>query len=209
MNNIDSLVEVVAEQVKSKLLVPVEASGRHVHLSQEVIDILFGKGYSLTKAKDLSQPGQYACMERVEIVGPKGRIKNAAVLGPARPETQVEVSLTDARVLGVKPPVRESGNLGGSEGITIETSKGSVMLKEGLIVAMRHIHLSVEDAKLYNVADKELVDVKIYGKRPLIFQDVLIRVSPKYRKFMHIDHDEANACGYSKDTKGLIIKRQI
>lgn len=209
MSNLDKLVEALAEQVKSKLLVPVEASGRHVHLSQEAIDVLFGKDYSLTKVKDLSQPGQYACKERVDLVGPKGRIKNVAVLGPARLETQVEVSLTDARTLGAKPPVRESGSLAGSEGITLETSNGSVTLKEGLIVAMRHIHLSVEDAKLYNVVDKELVDVKIYGTRPLILEDVLIRVSPKFRSFMHIDHDEANACGYVKGVNGLIMKHHI
>lgn len=206
MDNLCNLVEDLVEQVKGKLLVPVEASGRHVHLNQEAIDALFGKGYSLTKAKELSQPGQYACVERVDVVGPKGRIKNVAVLGPARPETQVEVSLTDARILGVKPPVRESGVISGSDGITLETAKGSITIDQGLIVAMRHVHLSVEDAALYNVTDKEIVDVKVYGERPLIFQDVLIRVSPKFRSFMHIDHDEANACGYNKNTRGLIIK---
>lgn len=184
----------------------MEASGRHIHLSRESIDMLFGKGYKLTKAKELSQPNQYSCNERVNITGPKGTIKNVVILGPQRRETQVEVSKTDALILGVKPPIRESGKLQGSTGITITTEKASLTIKEGLIVAKRHIHLTPEDARLFKVCDKDIVKVQVVGERPLIFDDVVIRVSSDYKTFMHIDYDEANACGYIKGITGKILK---
>lgn len=204
--NMEHVIEEVIKRVKEKAFIKVEASGRHVHLSREAVDILFGEGYELTKVKELSQPGQYSCKERVNLTGPKGTIKNVAVLGPERAETQVELSKTDALIVGVKPPVRESGKIKGSAGITISTERASLVIEEGVIVAMRHIHLCPEDAKLYGVKDKDIVKVKVYGERPLIFDDVLIRVSENYRSFMHIDYDEANACGHTKATLAKIIK---
>jgi putative phosphotransacetylase len=204
--NTEYIVEEVIKRVSEKFQITVEASGRHLHLSRESIDILFGTGYELTKVKELSQPGQYSCSERVSITGPKGTIKNVIVLGPERNETQVEISRTDALILGVKAPIRESGKLQGSAGITISTEKASLTIKEGLIVAKRHIHLSPEDAKLFKVCDKDIVKVQISGERPLIFDDVVIRVNKEYRTFMHIDYDEANACGYDKRTTGKIVK---
>lgn len=204
--NVEYIVEQVIKRVSKKLRITVEASGRHLHLSRESIDLLFGKGYKLTKAKGLSQPGQYSCNERVSITGPKGTIKNVIVLGPERSETQVEISKTDALILGVKAPIRESGKLGGSAGITITTEKASLTIKEGLIVAKRHIHLTPEDARLFKVFDKEIVKVQVAGERPLIFDDVVIRVSNAYRTFMHIDYDEVNACGYIKGTTAKIIR---
>ena len=204
--NIEYIVEEVIKRVSQKFQITVEASGRHVHLSRESIDTLFGKGYKLTKAKDLSQPGQYSCSERVSLIGPKGTIKNVVVLGPERSETQVEISKSDALVLGVVAPIRESGKLQGSAGITIATEKASLTIKEGLMVAKRHIHLSPEDAKLFKVCDKDIVKVQVDGERPLIFDDVVIRVNREYRTFMHIDYDEANACGYNKKTTAKIVK---
>jgi propanediol utilization protein len=203
---IEYIVEEVIKRVSQKFQITVEASGRHVHLSRESIDTLFGKGYKLTKAKELSQPGQYSCSERVSLAGPKGTIKNVVVLGPERNETQVEISKSDALILGVVAPIRESGKLQGSAGITIATEKTSLTVKEGLIVAKRHIHLAPEDAKLFKVCDNDIVKVQVAGERPLIFDDVVIRVNSEYRTFMHIDYDEANACGYNKNTTAKIIK---
>ncbi|MGH4139740.1 ethanolamine utilization phosphate acetyltransferase EutD [Clostridium sp.] len=204
--NIEYIVEEVIKRVNEKLRITVEASGRHVHLSRESINLLFGKGYKLTKAKDLSQPGQYSCNERVSITGPKGTIKNVIVLGPERSKTQVEISKTDALILGVKAPIRESGKLEGSAGITITTENASLTIKEGLIVAKRHIHLTPEDAKIFKVCDKELVKAQVSGERPLIFDDVVIRVDKEYKTTMHIDYDEANACGYIKSSTARIMK---
>ena len=204
--NIEYIVEEVIKRVNEKLRITVEASGRHVHLSRESIDLLFGKGYKLTKAKELSQPGQYSCNERVSITGPKGTIKNVIVLGPERSKTQVEISKTDALILGVKPTICESGKLEGTVGITITTERTSITIKEGLIVAKRHIHLSPEDAKLFKVCDKEIVKAQVSGERPLIFDDVVIRVDKEYKTTMHIDYDEANACGYIKSSTARIMK---
>nr|WP_259473488.1 ethanolamine utilization phosphate acetyltransferase EutD [Clostridium estertheticum] len=204
--DIEYIVEQVTKRISEKLKITVEASGRHLHLSRESIDILFGKGYKLTKATELSQPGQFRCNERVSISGPKGTIANVIVLGPERSQTQVEVSKTDALILGVKPPIRESGNLGGSLGITISTDKASLKIKEGLIIVRRHIHLTPDDANLFKVCDKDIVKAKIFGERPLIFDDVVIRVGKQYSTAMHIDYDEANACGYIKGTTAKIIK---
>ena len=173
----------------------VETSARHIHLSQEHIDILFGEGYQLTNKKDLSQPGQFACAERLDVVGPKKTIPGVSILGPARKASQVEVSLTDARTLGVTAPVRESGDTAGSPGVKLVNplNGASVELTDGVIVAKRHIHMTPADAALLGVADKEIVSVKIVSERTTIFGDVVIRVSDKFAPAMHIDTDEANA----------------
>ena len=204
--NVDHIVSAVIKEIKEKLFVEVEASGRHVHLSQQDLDTLFGAGYQLTPVKDLSQPGQYACKERVTITGPKGPIKNVVILGPVRKASQVEVSLTDALALGIKVPVRMSGDIAGTPGVTITNGDRTIELKEGLIVAQRHLHITPEDAIKFNVSDGEIIKVKVFGERPVIFDDLAVRVSKDFHTDVHIDYDEANACGYTKGTMGLIIK---
>lgn len=184
----------------------VETSARHVHLSKEHIEILFGRGAELTKKRDLSQPGQFACEERVTVVGEKRSIPNVIVLGPARVQTQVEVSLTDARTLGVCAPIRESGDLAGSGACKLVGPCGEVELFEGVIAAKRHIHLNPETAEKFGLRDKEKVFVKIGSEeRTTVFGDVVIRVSPKFYPAMHIDTDEANAAGVSAAVKGEIL----
>ena len=185
----------------------VETSARHVHLTKEHIEALFGKGATLTHKKDLSQPGQFACEERVTLVGPKKSIPNVIILGPARSATQVEVSFTDARTLGVDAPVRESGDIAGSAGCKIVGPAGEIEITEGVIVAKRHIHLTPADAEAFGVSDKQVVSVKIdSADRSTIFGDVVCRVSPKFAAAMHIDTDEANAaCAFGK-IYGEIIK---
>ena len=170
----------------------IETSARHVHLSREHVEILFGAGYTLTKKKDLSQPGQFACDEKVEIIGEKGSLK-ASILGPERPASQVEISLTDARSIGVKAPIRESGDVAGTGACTIKGPCGQVTLTEGVIAAKRHIHLTPADAEAFGVKDKQIVKVKTNGVRPLIFDDVVVRVNPNFAAAMHIDTDESNA----------------
>lgn len=206
-NLLNEIVEEVINRVKKEAFIEVEASGRHVHLSREDVDKLFGKGYELTKLKDLSQPGQYACKERVTITGPKGSLRNVVVLGPCRANTQVEISLTDGSSLGLKAPIKQSGDLEGTLGIKISTEYGEVELEKGLMVAKRHIHMKPCDAKKFDVCDNEVVQVKVMGQRPLIFDDVVVRVSESFETYMHIDYDEANACGYSKGTFAKIIKK--
>lgn len=184
----------------------VETSARHVHLSKEHIEILFGRGAELTKKRDLSQPGQFACEERVTVVGEKRSIPNVIVLGPARVQTQVEVSLTDARTLGVCAPIRESGDLAGSGACKLVGPCGEVELSEGVIAAKRHIHLNPETAEKFGLRDKEKVFVKIGSEeRTTVFGDVVIRVSPEFYPAMHIDTDEANAAGVSAAVKGEIL----
>ena len=183
----------------------VETSARHVHLSKEHIEILFGRGAELTKKRDLSQPGQFACEERVTVVGEKKSVPNVIVLGPARVQTQVEVSLTDARTLGVCAPIRESGDLAGSGACKLVGPCGEVELSEGVIAAKRHIHLNPETAEKFGLRDKETVFVKIESEeRTTVFGDVVIRISPKFYPAMHIDTDEANAAGVSASAKGEI-----
>ena len=183
----------------------LETSARHIHLSQEHVDILFGAGHQLTHKKDLSQPGQFACEERVTVVGPKKEIKNVSILGPVRKESQVELSATDARSIGLNAPVRESGVLEGSAPCKLVGPAGEVELEYGVIVAKRHIHITPEDAQAFGVSDKEIVKVKADTEgRSLIFDDVVVRVSPSYATAMHIDTDEANACGGA--TVGEIVK---
>ncbi|MCI8822522.1 MAG: phosphate propanoyltransferase [Lachnospiraceae bacterium] len=184
----------------------VETSARHVHVSQEDLEILFGKGYELTKKKDLSQPGQYACNEKVTIVGSKKEMA-ASILGPVRPASQVEISLTDARSIGVDAPVRESGDVAGSGACKLVGPCGEVELKEGVIAAKRHIHATPEDAEKLGVKDKDVVSVKIdTDGRSLVFGDVVVRVSPKFALAMHIDTDESNAAGCGREVYGEIVK---
>lgn len=204
----ENLIDKVIDRIQNELdgSFEVEASGRHVHLSRKELDALFGTGYELTKAKDLSQPGQYASKERLTVVGPKGAFHNVVILGPVRKESQVEVSLTDCLQLGVKAPIRESGDIEGTPGIVLVNGDKSVSLDKGLIVAKRHVHMTPEDAEKLGVKNHDIVKVKVEGARPLVFDDVVIRVSPKFATYMHIDYDEANACGFSKGIRGWIIK---
>lgn len=172
----------------------IETSARHVHVSRRVLDILFGEGYELTPKKDLSQPGQFACEERVQVIGPKNSFPAVSILGPVRPESQVELSAGDARSIGVKAPIRESGDLKGSAGCKLVGPKGEVELNDGVIIAKRHIHMTPEDAEKYQLEDKQVVSVKVdTDERSLIFGDVVVRVSPKFSLAMHIDTDESNA----------------
>ena len=183
----------------------VETSARHVHLTAEAVEILFGKGHTLTNKKDLSQPGQYACEEKVTVIGPKGSLK-ASILGPTRPANQVELSLTDARTIGVVAPIRESGDVAGSTGCVLEGPCGSVEMKEGVIAAKRHIHMTTADAKELGVSDKEIVEVRLNTARPLTFGDVVVRVNDNFALAMHIDTDEANAAGCAGAVYGEIVK---
>ena len=185
----------------------VETSARHLHLSQEHLEILFGKGHELTVKKMLSQPGQFACEEKVEVVGPKNSLK-MSVLGPVRKDTQVEVSLTDARTLGVVAPVRESGDIAASGACKLVGPCGEVELKEGVIAAKRHIHMTPADAAEFGVCDKEIVSVKVESAngRSLVFGDVVVRVSEKFALAMHVDTDESNAAGLSGVVYGEIVK---
>lgn len=184
----------------------VETSARHVHVTQETLEILFGKGAELTKKKDLSQPGQFACQEKVTIVGPKGEMA-ASILGPVRTADQVEVSLTEARKLGIAAPVRESGDIAGTPGCKLVGPQGEIEIAEGVIAAKRHIHLDPETAEKFGVKEKQIVKVAVGGEgRKLIFDDVVIRVSPKFAPAMHIDTDEANAASISGATEGEILE---
>ncbi|MDD7735841.1 MAG: phosphate propanoyltransferase [Bacilli bacterium] len=185
----------------------IETSARHVHVTQETLEVLFGKGTELTIKKMLSQPGQYASEQKVQVVGPKGAL-NCSILGPVRNLNQVEVSFTDARALGVVPPVRESGDVKGSAPCKLVGPCGEVELSEGVIVAKRHIHMTEEDAKEFNVKDKDVVSVKVINEtgRGLTFHDTVVRVSPKFALAMHIDTDEANAGALSGLVMGEIIK---
>ncbi len=184
----------------------VETSARHIHLSPADIETLFGAGAQLHNKKDLSQPGQFACEEKVQLVGPKGSLM-VSVLGPARKDTQVELSFTDARTLGLKDvPVRESGDVAGTPGIKLVGPAGEVDLAQGVLIAKRHIHMTPADAEAFGVADKDIVSVKLDTARPLIFGDVVVRVSPTYALAMHIDTDEANAACAFGACRGTIVK---
>ena len=183
----------------------VETSARHAHITRETLETLFGKGHELTNKKDLSQPGQFACEEKIEVVGPKGSVK-MSILGPCRPADQVEVSFTDARALGVTPPVRESGDIEGAPGVKLVGPCGEVEIANGVIVAKRHIHMTPEDAERLGVCDKEIVSVKLDTARPTIYGDVVVRVSEKFALAMHIDTDECNAAAAFGQVYGEIVK---
>lgn len=201
MNNAD--LEALARVIMGRVFIELEASGRHVHVTKEQARTLFGHG--LTPSRDLSQPGQYLAKERVTVKGPKGEFHEVAVLGPERKEGQVEVSLTDARTLGLSAPVRPSGNVAGSPGCVLVGPKGQVALHQGVIAAQRHVHMTPEDAKTIGVQDKQVVKLQVYTGRPLIFEDVLVRVSPDFATYAHLDYDEANACGWRKGDLGRIL----
>jgi len=196
-------LQAVVDAVLSRLFVELEASGRHVHVTKEQAQILFG--HSLTPERPLSQPGQYLAKERLTVIGPKGRFDNVAVLGPERKEAQVEISLTDTRTLGLTAPVRPSGDVANSPGARLEGPCGSVTLDRGVIAAQRHIHMTPEDASAMGVRDKQIVKLKTFTDRPAVFEDVLVRVSPDFATFVHLDYDEANACGLKKGDLGRIL----
>lgn len=215
MNDMNIDVSAVAKAVYKALLneqgagdqIPVGISNRHIHLTQEHVEILFGKGYQLTPIKDLSQPGQYACKETLTIVGPSMRpIENVRVLGPIRKASQVEISRTDSFTLKLNPPVRESGNIAGSAPIVIIGPKGVVSLDEGCIIANRHIHMSLEDGARFGIKDGEYVTVDSFGERRTRFYDVQVRVHKDFRLEMHLDTDDANAAGISCGGSVKIVK---
>ena len=193
----------VIDAVLNKIFIEMEASGRHVHVTQEQAQLLFGHG--LTPERPLSQPGQWVAKERVTVVGPKGEFRNVAVLGPERKAAQVEISLTDGRILGIVPPVRPSGDVKNSPGALLKGSAGEVRLSEGVVAAQRHIHITPEDADRFGVEDKQIVRLQTFTERPLIFEDVLVRVSKDFATRVHLDFDEANACGYKTGDLGRIL----
>jgi len=196
-------IESLVQAVQKALFVEIEASGRHVHVTAEQAQRLFGHG--LTPKRPLSQPGQYLANERVTVVGPRGQFEHVAVLGPERKEAQVEVSLTDARALGITPPVKPSGDVSGSPGAVLQGPRGQVELRQGVIAAQRHIHMTPEDAARMGVKDKQIVKLQAFTKRPLIFEEVQVRVSPDFATFVHLDYDEANACGFCPGDVGRIL----
>ncbi|MEA3544026.1 MAG: phosphate propanoyltransferase [Thermodesulfobacteriota bacterium] len=201
---LDKIVtKVLAEFAGSGNVIPVELSARHVHLSAADVQRLFGK--ELTPVRELSQPGQFLCKERVRLIGSAGTLDNIAVLGPARGKTQVEISMSDARVLGLAPPVRQSGDTAGSAGLQIATELDTLTLEEGLIIAARHLHMHPDDASRLGVSDKDLVRIRVGDIRALVFEEVLVRVNENYRLAMHIDFDEGNACGWTSETTGQLL----
>jgi len=208
---IQSIVEEVLQQMNKKgstlkpSEVPIAVSARHVHLSEHDLAVLFGPSHTLTKLKELSQPNQFAAEETVTIAGPKGSISKVRVLGPARKLTQVEVSQTDAFALGLKPPLRQSGDIVGSSAVTIIGPKGSLYLEEGLIIAQSHIHMSPDDSEQFGVINGQYVQIKAETERPMTFDKVLVRVSPSYRLEMHIDTDEANTGFIKTGQPGKLI----
>ncbi len=193
--------------MENKIL--VETSARHIHVTKEALEFLCGEGFELTVKKELSQPGQYASTTKLDIVGPKNTIKGVSILGPCRNFNQVEVSATDARTLGAKAPIRESGDIKGSAPIKIVNPENGkeLELSEGLIIAKRHVHMTPEDAKFFGVTNGEIVKIKTGGEgRKIIFDDVVIRVSPKFKLAMHIDTDESNAGNCFGECYGELIK---
>ena len=199
MPDLERLTDALCE----KLFVEVEASGRHVHLTEADALTLFG--HPMTEERPLSQPGQFVCAERVTLQGPKGELKNVVLLGPERPECQAEVSLTDAVVLGERPPVRLSGDLEGSPGFTLRYGNRVLPVDRGLIAAKRHIHMTPADAARFGVRHGQTVRLRTLTGRPLVFGEVEVRVSEHYATAAHLDYDEANACGFQKGARGLIL----
>lgn len=206
---IDMVTRIVREKMVEidSLRIPVGVSNRHVHVSQEHLEILYGPGYQLTNMKSLSQPGQYAAKETVTIRGPKGEFKNVRILGPVRSASQVEVSLTDTFRLGVKAPIKESGQLASTPGIELIGPKGSVKLDCGTIVALRHIHMTTADARRMGVADKDVVEVETMGERRGVMGNVVVRVSDSFQLELHVDIDEANACALRNGDRVILKKR--
>ena len=193
----------VTDAILHNIFIEMEASGRHVHVTEEQAKVLFG--HSLTPSRPLSQPGQWVAQERVTVIGPKGEFRNVAVLGPERKEAQVEISLTDGRVLGIQPPVRPSGSVADSPGAVLKGPCGELALPQGVIAAQRHIHITPTDARKFGVKDRQIVRLQTYTARPLIFDDVLVRISGEFATRVHLDFDEANACGYKTADLGRIL----
>ncbi|WP_298196874.1 phosphate propanoyltransferase, partial [Desulfosporosinus sp.] len=212
LNRLSSAFYILACQVRSRKTqelnekrVPLGTSNRHIHLSQDDLEALFGKNYTLTVQKELSQPGQFAAQETVTLVGPKGSLEKVRVLGPVRKNTQVEISVTDCYKLGIKPVIRDSGQHEGTPGLQIAGPVGKVKLEAGVLVASRHIHLHSDDAKEWSLEDGDRVRVKVESQRPMVYEDVLIRVSDQYRKEMHLDMDEANAALIDATSQGKLM----
>ena len=196
---LDALVNAVMKNI----FVELEASGRHVHVTAQQAQQLFG--HRLTPARELSQPGQFLAQERVSVIGPKGKFENVAVLGPERPDAQVEISMTDGRTLGITPPVRLSGDVAGTPGAILEGPSGRVTLQQGVLAAKRHIHMNEKDARAMGVRDNQTVKLQTYTQRPVVFEDVAVRVHPLFQTRVHLDYDEANACGFTKGDLGRIL----
>ena len=196
-------LQTLTDALVQNIFIEMEASGRHVHVTQEQAQLLFGHG--LTPERPLSQPGQWVAKERVTVVGPKGEFRNVAVLGPERKAAQVEISLTDGRILGIAPPVRPSGDVKDSPGALLKGAAGEVRLLEGVVAAQRHIHITPADADRFGVKDKQVVRLQTFTERPLVFEDVLVRVSKDFATRVHLDFDEANACGYKTGDLGRIL----
>ena len=199
----DDQVTRIVDAITGRLFIELEASGRHVHLTREAALTLFG--HPLTPKRPLSQPGQFVCQERVRLVTPKGSIDRVAVLGPERKACQVELSATDCVALGIDAPVRLSGDTTGSPGIVLESESGRLPLSEGVIIAQRHIHMTPEDARARGLSDRATVQLRTLTQRPLTFEEVVVRVSPEFRTYAHLDYDEANACGFRKGDLGMIV----
>ena len=202
----EKVVEAVVDQIRTAGLVQIEVSARHVHLDKESVEALFGLGHKLTPKRELSQPGQYLEEERVDVIGPKGSFKNVAVLGPERKHVQVEVSFSDAFALGINPPIRQSCDTKGSASVKLVGPAGEITIDEGAIVALRHVHMTPEDAERLGLVDNQVVSVEALTDRKLVFEDTVIRVSPKFRTRMHVDVDEAGAAHISGFALGKIIK---
>ena len=191
------------QKVLKNIFIELEASGRHAHVTEAQAQVLFG--HKLTSRRPLSQPGQFLANERVTVIGPKGEFQNVAVLGPERKEAQVEISLTDGKSLGIQPPVRLSGDVAGSPGAVLQGPMGKVKLEQGVICAKRHIHMTPEDAKRFGVRDGQVVRLQTFTARPLIFEETVVRVSPEFATFAHLDYDEANACGFVSGDLGRTL----
>lgn len=206
MNNIDisKIIEEVYKQLSSNDHIELEASAKHVHLCAEHMEILFGK--ELTIDRELSQPGQYLYKERINLIGPKNMIRNVAILGPARPDSQVELSVSDVRLLGIKPVFRLSGDIADTPGIILNVGNKAVSLDKGVIVAKRHIHMTQADADSLEIKDRAIVSVKVEGERGTTFNNIIVRVSDSFQKRLHLDYDEANAAGITPGMMGKIIK---
>lgn len=196
-------IQELTQAVLGRLFVEIEASGRHVHVTKEQAQILFGQ--ELTPERPLSQPGQFLSRQRVTVIGPKGTFENVAVLGPERKEAQVEVSLTDARALGIDAPIRQSGEVAGTPGAVLVGPRGRVALDHGVIAAQRHIHLTPADGEKFGVKANQVVKLQTFTRRPVIFEDVVVRIRPDFAAAVHLDYDEANACGFQKGDLGRIL----
>lgn len=205
---VDKVVKVIKTRNRLRRIVPIEASARHLHLGKSDLEKLFGKGYKLTPVRELSQPGQFLCKERVNLIGPKGIIHNVAILGPVRNESQIEVSKTDTIILGIKALVRASGDIEGTPSIIISSDREMVRVEKGVIVPKRHIHMPPNIAKSYEIEDGKIVSVRVDSSRPVVFEDVIIRINNNYRLSMHIDFDEANACNFTQGIEGEILVKK-